>query len=293
MPALRIRSHEWVSESSKFNIDSAGKVIRAYTRKYITSSIDEGSNWDLAQGLNYSPGDPHPSDPEALLIDIGIDRRMTKAGTNELTGPWNWWDVSLDYSTDAPQQENNSTDPSLARVLRGWTTSEQTLYAIRDRLGNVIVNAANQPFDGGVPVTIEMPTLKFVRNELIPPNIAGLANKLNSDTYAGAAPETLKLKVSSEETFGGGWQYWATTYEMTYYALGWQPQPVNAGLMQLKGGALVPCLDRDKNKVTSPVPLDVNGLQVPIASLPGGANFIQIDIYPTMAFSSLGLLPPL
>ena len=285
-----IHKNELMGETSKFSIDNTAKIVRTYQQKRLVTSPNAGYNWEVAQALNYSPGEQHPSDTAATLRDMDIERQFTREVDGTVT-PSVAWDLTLNYSTETTTQYEASEDPTMARPIRSWSTTSQSLYAIKDRDGDLIVNAANQPFDGGIPVTLEMPTLVIERNEY---GFNGAlatqyANALNSDTFSGAAPETLRLKITAQEKNQGQYNYWTVRYEMAYYWLGWQPLPVNAGLKQLKSGVLVDCLDANKNPVSSPVPLDTAGLQVPIGSLPSGANFIKVLYYRTMPFGSLGL----
>lgn len=280
---MTLSSH-LVSTSAKAVLSEDGRVGRSYTVDLRAESTTNLSDYDVGTQLGYILGDPHPHDVKALLSDYEITRLPTRE-------PSCMWDVKLQYSTFAPPAESNSLDPELARVKRNWQTSEQTLYIVRDRNLSPILNGAGQPFDGGIAVTMEMPTLVYERNEL---NFSGAtmtlyANSLNSDFYSGAEPGTLKMKVSATETFETDFIYWKVRYEMAYFPLGWQPQPMNAGLYQRTGAGLRHCVDRDKMPVTSPVPLTSDGVQIPIEDLPDGVNFITVPWYRTMPFSSLGL----
>ncbi len=292
---MRITKNEWVSESAKFSLDNQGKVVRTYSHKRLVTSPDQGFDWDLAKALGYVAGQPHSSDTFAILRDLEIDRRPTRANpAGTPGGAENIWDLVLNYSTEATSSFNQSEDPTQARVKRSWQTTEQTLHIIRDRHNDPIVNAAGQPFDGGIPVTVELPTLVYERNES---GFSGAlatyyANSLNSDTYSGADPGTLKLKISATENNEGTFHWWAVKYEMAYYFLGWQPKPLNAGLMCLDGsGGLEDCIDTRLKPVSHPVPLNTDGTQTEITDLPGGANFITVDYFNTTPFGALGLDP--
>jgi len=292
--SVTIISNEWNGESSTFTIDQQGKVIRRYTQKRLVTFHSQGYNWDVADELNYEPGQPHESDANALLVSMDMERQKTRSRGTVENGTHNLIDLTLVYSTDGFAAAENSDDPTLSRVNVSWGTSSQMLYAVHDRNGDLIVNAANQPFEGGVPVSLELPTLIYERNELSFDGATATAysNSLNSDFYAGADPKTLRLKISGQKTWSGVHVFWKVRYEMAYYWLGWQPQPVNAGLKQLVGGVLTNCFDDNGMPVTSPVPLTTAGARVPTASLPSGANFITVDYYRTFPFGSLALPLP-
>lgn len=284
-----ILTNKWVSETGTSKTNNQGRVIRGYKHKRLVSTNVDGNTYQVGTALGYILGQPFSSDPYALLANIEIDRKPTSLGHY-------WWDVSLDYSTDATPTFSNSIDPTQQRVKRYWATTEQVLYIVRDRNGNLIVNGANQPFDGGIPVTMELPTLTYELN--IGTFSGALAtqwsNSLNSSSYSGADPKTLRMKVTAEETFEGTFTFWKTKVEMSYFPLTWVPRPINAGLYQLIAGQLARCRDRDRQDATSPMPLYPSGAQIPVASLPGAANVIDVDWFELLEYGTLasyGILP--
>lgn len=273
-----------VTSSADFGISSEGKVIRQYTENRLVRVDTELSEYEVGLLLGYLPGQIHTKDLDAVLKSMKLNRRESRA-------PNCIWDLSLQFSTEGFASADDSADPTMQRVKRSWTTSEQTIHTFRDRNGDIIVNAADQPFDGGIPVVVEMPTLTYERNEFGFNGVlaTAYANSLNQFSYSGAAPETLKLKISATEQHDWKVPYWNVKYEMAYYEPGWQPKVVNAGLFQLVGGELVRCRDRDRQDVTSPVPLDEDGLQIPQDELPDAVNYVDVDWHPVMNFADLGL----
>jgi hypothetical protein len=280
---MGILSNGWVSEKATFTTNNQGKIIRNYNHKRLITTDQLMNSVDLFNAAGYVLGQTFSNDQWAVLTSwspsITVEDGKYK------------WDLDLEYSTEGTPSYQNSIDPTKQRIVRTWQTQEQTLYIVRDRNFNLIVNSANQPYDGGIPVSIELPTLTYEFNQF---NFSGstatsYSNSLNSDHFSGAAPETLRLKISAKETFEGQYQFWATRYEMAYFPLGWQPQPVNAGLYQLISGKLTRCKDRDQQDATSPMPLDENGLQIPIADLPDAAYVNKIEFFNTGPFGSLGM----
>ena len=285
---MQILTNKWVSEKATFTSNNQGKLIRNYAHKRLvttpaTSDTTGGNSVDLFNACGYTIGQQFSNDSYAVLTSfagsVGLDKGKYA------------WDLDLDYSTEGTPSYDNSIDPTRQRIVRTWQSVEQTLFIGRDRNDNIIVNTANQPYDGGVPVTVELPTLTYEFNQF---NFSGAtatsySNSLNSDTFSGADPETLRLKITAKETFEGSFTYWAMRYEMAYFPLGWQPQPVNAGLYQLISGKLTRCKDRDQQDATSPMPLDEFGQQIPIASLPQAAFVNKVDYFGLMPFGSLGM----
>lgn len=272
------------SGSAKFSMNNEGKIIRTYSQPLLVESTLDLDEYQLGLALGYQPGQSHPTDPFATLRDMSVDRIDT-------TVPYVKFDIVLNYSTDGPAPQNNSEDPTQQRVKKQWQTTEQTIYIVRDKNGDPIVNAADQPFEGGVPVAVALPTLVYERNEssFSGAIMTAYANSLNRYSFSGAAPKTLRLKISATEEFEGTFEYWKVRYEMAYQPDGWQPRPVNAGLYQLVSGELVRCRDRDRQEVTQPVPLNEDGSQVDISDLPDGLNYTDVNFYPLVDFSGLGL----
>ena len=280
---MGILKNGWVGEKATFTTNNQGKIIRNYSHKRQIVTDTLMNSVDLFNAAGYVMGQQFSNDSWAVLTSwsptITVEDGRYK------------WDLDLEYSTEGTPTYANSINPTAQRVVRTWQTQEQTIYVVRDRHFNLIVNTANQPYDGGIPVSIEMPTLTYEFNQF---NFdggaaAGLSNALNSDTFSGAGPETLRLKIAAKETFEGQYHYWAIRYEMAYFPFGWQPQPVNAGLYQLVSGKLTRCKDRDQQDATSPMPLDNNGLQIPIASLPAAAFVNKVEFFNTTPFGSLGM----
>lgn len=283
---MGILSNGWKSEKATFTTNNQGKIVRNYSHKRLIVTDTLMNSVDLFNAAGYVLGQRFSNDQWAVLTSwsptITVEDGKYK------------WDLDLEYSTEGTPSYANSIDPTRSRIIRTWQTQEQTLYIVRDRNFNLIVNAANQPYDGGIPVSIELPTLTYDFNQFNFSGVTatGISNSLNSDTFSGAGPETLRLKITAKETYEGQYQYWVMRYEMAYFPLGWQPQPVNAGLYQLVSGQLTRCKDRDQQDATSPMPLDANGLQIPIANLPDAAFVNKIEYFNTTAFGSLGM-PPL
>ncbi len=283
---MQIISNKWVSEKATFTTNNQGKIVRNYNHRRLVVTGSLGNSVELFNALNYTLGQPFSNDQWAVLTDWS-------ASIDVSSGKYKW-DLDLEFSTEGTPTYANSIDPTRQRIIRTWQTSEQTLFIVRDRNRDLIVNSANQPYDGGIPVTVELPVLTYEFNQF---NFSGAtatsySSALNSDMFSGAAPETLKLKISSNETSEGQYSYWKTRYEMAYFPLTWQPQPVNAGLYQLISGQLTRCKDRDRQDATAPMPLDDNGLQIPVASLPDAAFVNKVEYFPTMPFGNLGM-PPL
>jgi hypothetical protein len=284
---------ERVAEKTKVSVSTDGKIVRTHTRSGIVRAGEDVSTNVIAANLGLIPGAVHPSDTGATLRDIDVDRKLTK-GTNAA------FDVVLQYSTDAPQPDNNDDDPTTQKVKRSQGSVEQTFYIIKDKNGVAIVNAAGQPPAGGIPVSVQLPTFVYEKNiKHYDRNlVAQWMNALNDDTFNGCAAKTLKLNITADEQFEGKTSYWAHRFEMAFNPLGWQPSYVNAGLMQvttLAEGLLKPIIDpHTKQPVTEPWPLYAEGhanegKALPAGYAPGDVNFIAVEYFNEKDYSELGL----
>lgn len=282
---------ELVADKCRTSVNSDGRLVKSYTRQYLCKSTTELTLDQVGEGVGILPGAPHPNRTDATCHDIDISRRPTKE-------PHCAWDAIYTYGTDSVVPENDSdTDPLQRRVKRRTAHVEQQKFIIKDRNDVLITDTAGSPFDGGVPVIDFLGTMTFERDEAHSATsmsqAAILTGKINSDVFMGCAVGTLMLKVTGEEKWEGTYHYWTFVYEMTYDKDGWQPKPANAGLYQvvLEGADLVRerILESDGRPTQEPQPLTVGGGVVAFADRPDDCNFITVDHYITLDFSSLGL----
>ena len=172
---------------------------------------------------------------------------------------------------------------------------------VQDRNGEMILNAAGQPFDGGVPVAVRMGVATATRNITAAGynknTVLATSGKLNSVAYLGAAIGTLQVDITAEEKYEGSYHFWAETYTFAYDPEGWQPKPMNAGFFYRDAYDV---LTRIRNEdlgdtadptapVQEPEPLTTLGGLLPIADRPSLCNFITVDAYDSTAFAAFGL----
>lgn len=273
-------------DSMDADVSPVGKVIRTHSRTYLAKydGTTFQSSYAAAVALGFSAGDAHPDDPYALVRKIHPVRKKTRIPQA--------WDITVEWSTETTE-EQLSANPIDRRVIRSESTSDQTRYITKDRNGKMIQDTAGSPFDGGIPVNVKLGSMVFTRNETHDSQYyVGKANTLsgylNSTAFAGAAAGTLMLNVTAQETFEGDYHYWVVTYTMTYDPLGWQPNPLNAGMYKLSNGARIRITENGAPS-SEPTPLDAAGAVVPVANRPDSCIFVDVDYYDTMDFSLLGL----
>lgn len=290
---MAIYTFERTAEKTKVSVTTDGKIVRTHTKSGLVRPGEDVSTNDVAGNLGLLPGQVSLDDTAATLRDIEVTRKETKG--NQAA-----FDVTLNYSTDAPQPDTNDEDPVNQKVKRSQGTSEITLYIVKDRNGDAIVNAANQPPAGGVPVAMEVPTFVYEKNVKTYDRtfVSSWMNSLNDDTFNGCPAETLKLKITADEQWQGKHHFWAMRFEMAFNPLGWQPSFVNAGLVQLTTlaeGWIKPILDpHTLQPVTEPWPLYPvghadEGEALPANYDPDDINFIDVDHFNLKDFAELGL----
>lgn len=163
--------------------------------------------------------------------------------------------------------------------------------------GKPVVNAAGDPFSGGIMVDRTRTTLVLVKHVLTwnPVTADGYNDTLNQFTFLeerhppGYAKETCKLTLGATRIPFPGHQtyFWKVRAEIDIDRRGWQPKPLNAGYHELVDvlgiptrkkiilpGGLTPSL---------PQPLKPDGSKLPPDSPPGTQipNYLEFKGYET------------
>jgi hypothetical protein len=272
------------------NIDSDGRPVLTYREGWLLK--DDSSSWVGVQQarLNFTtatgitPGSVYSDYAFATCRSITPTRLQTRA-------PWQRWRIDVEFSTAT--SEKDEEDPSLRRWIRGVTTSTQTRHIFRDINDKLIVDAAGSPFDGGVPVDVVLTTYTWKHNvdwSVYDTDSVGLLSGcINSDSFLGKDPYTLKLTYAAEEQWEGKYHFAAETYTAIYDPYGWKPKPANAGLFYLDAGERIRIKDDKGRDVVEPEPLTLAGAVVPVANRPADCTFIEVDYYREIEFAALNL----
>jgi hypothetical protein len=165
--------------------------------------------------------------------------------------------------------------------------------------GNPIDNTAGDPFDPGIEADEIRQTFRVVQNfasPINPFNIFSFGNCVNSDTWFGFPPKSIKTGIPLVErlfsqfladTSSTG-NYWQVTWVFDQNPDGWQKSVGNMGMRQLAAGSTtkrVAILDSGGMVLQTPAWLDINGhyLQPPVTS--SNILIIDFDIYPAISFT--------
>lgn len=275
------------------SISSDGRLSVAYTLGYLvtSNSATELSVRDVYSGLGLRPGIPFSEDPNATLQDMEIDRRET-------TAPYCAWDVEITFATNAKVPESDSQDPTQQRVRMSKRFFEAPKNIIRNRNGSLIINAAGDPFTGGVAAADFPFSFVYEWNRYTPTR--GFHKKINANTFNGCEPGTLVCLISCEKVYEGAWEYWRETIEMRNNPEGWNPSPLNAGLREIKynigDNTLAAIVDAYGQPVSEPQPLydgssldGLKGTVVQPSDRPASCKYIDVDHFEQAAFEKIGV----
>lgn len=288
---------ELIEETADYEITSEGKLVKNYHEKYLCKNPTYITTDQVYTDAGITFGSAYRNYHLAFTKKVKIDRLFHKDDPNHA------WHADYDYSTDVVQFAENPIDRPTKRKI--YSTEVQRVI-FRDADGQIILNAAGDPPDGGVPVNHHMPTMSWERNEdsatFDIPTFSVLSGKVNSDTFAGFDPGQLLLVASSDESWESTYHFWKSSYVMYGNNQGWQPQFVNAGYFKkiytTSGGTTTVSTKRitgdDGQPVDEPQPLygfsnPKPGSLVPIANRPDDCNYIKVTYNGSIAFSSLNL----
>lgn len=282
----------------KSEVKDDGKCVSTYMHKYLarTDSGTFPTPQAIAAAVGIVRGSIYASDPNAICrsVQIGPGPTMTKA-------PWLAFHVSAEWSTDATLPEADDDDPTTNRTIWSIAPQIQSRYEIVDRHGDLIVNTAGSPFDGGIPCDIRLGTVTAQRkiDAAGYDKAAVLANsgKLNSVSFLGGEPGTVQVDIYSDEKYEGAFHFWEERFVFSYDPKGWQPKPVSAGFFQKDdNGDLIRIVNGDlgdtnapDDPVQEPEPLDIDGVLVPKDNRPAGCVFVEVDKFDTMDFADFNL----
>lgn len=214
-------------------VEQSGRIVSKYTRTYLykTTSTTRPTEEAILLDVAIQPGSPFPNDPNATCQSVEIGPVSERTRTPNLA-----YIIKIEWATNAPVPNVVSTDPATTRTIWTLGSTIQSQYIIEDRQGVMILNAAGQPFDGGVPVDMRFGKATATRNITAigydQDAIVAMSGKLNLYTFLGGSPGTVQVDVEASEKYEGDYHFWEERYTFNHKPTGWQPRPMNAGFFQ-------------------------------------------------------------
>jgi hypothetical protein len=219
------------------------------------------------------------------------------------------WEVSCHFTSwrfdlmggrrdDIDQRNPLTFPPEISFGANKYVT-----YPLHMLNGTLWRNHAGDPFDPPPAIDESRQTIHIVRNEATfdPATARTWADVLNSDTWWGFAPRTVKLScpTARRDRLENVW-FWQVTYDFevcgklwgitlgdNQEAPGWQPVVLNAGYRYLDAnGRLTTPVNDDGPQYGGRVLLDFEGHQIPRG---GNPKWVTAKSYVERAFSALNL----
>jgi len=283
----------WSRTNGSINTDDGRKKTVSITEGYtVVTSAD--ATWPEVTGAANLPqtGDFHPQ-----LVWLICKRKNPKRITPI------YWVIEVTYEGEigpnGPQDSPLNDPPEI-----GWSKVDSDEPIDEDVDGNPIATACGEKFDG-ITMTISDLVLTVKRNYLgIDLNATyQYLHSVNSDTFAGFAPGTGHMTAFSAnhviaEEIGG---YWEVTASVTF-RYPWRTTPERAWWKRVKHEGyyckqtvdgvdkVIRCVDKSKEPVTRPVPLDENGFQLEDPTDETAIVWKEFQVYNDLSYNALGLL---
>lgn len=174
-----------------------------------------------------------------------------------------------------------SRDPEIS-----WTFGSFEEVATKDRDGKAIVNSAKKPPMPAIMRTSRTLCMSYTRNEASfdIATLEDMIDCINSATFLGAAPRTVKLAdVSAQQGFERGIPYYRISYKFERRKSGWDIDVIDQGMIDASNNHIM----LKGVRVTAPVPLDGSGFPLPEGQDP---KFITLKLNRLANFNTLAIV---
>ncbi len=228
-------------------------------------------------------GDQHPIDTSAYVL--GVDVHPTESRLI--------WNVHVKYQTTHfiyPTPKPNPTDE--APSIR-WGAWSRTIAIDKNKDGDAILNAAEDPFDPPIEGEEYHLELTVVRNEAAhnPLTAAGYYGAVNNATatICGLEVTTRKAKCvqwSGDSAERNGYSYYVVTYKIRFNLNTWDKKILEQGMNYKDGSKKKHIVGDDNEPVDSPQLLTAAGA---VLALGGTPVFKTSRVAPEKNFSTLNL----
>lgn len=241
---------------------------------------------------------------------------------------WQLWSVTCEYDTQSSSEFGNvagqpgtigqpgagggsgaAGDPTQEPPAYEWTSETKEVALVVDIEGDPILNSVGLPFDPPPTTPIAWPVLRYSRNELTydRDEKAQYFYKTNTTEFLGAGPGKVLCKpITGSSRYIGPYRFFRVNYEFHFAkeihepddlpqmmgVLDWKLWLLNAGLSKLgDDGEPEIIMDKFGSPISTPQPLDVNGLPLSKANIETlGAIFFDFTIYKSIDLNTLNIV---
>ena len=260
--------------------------VPTYKREFLVR-VDSMATSELliAQAPGIAMLDAHPDQANALLNDVSV--------TQDGDSPFHYR-VSLSYGVLEDADENPLDRPDQFNYTGAITSGPAFIhYGDGNDSPKVIVNTAGDPLEGMEMEKAEWRiSISGNRSVFNKSMAANYLNTINSDTYSGLEPGTVKCQGISgsrkiELVNGSKLVYWEVNVELAHRGENWRLKTWDVGFNEIVDGERKKILDAAKKEVSQPVALH-EGEQKAAGEEP---DMLTFKIYKEKAFA--GIFPAL
>ena len=222
--------------------------------------------------------EPHPDNP--CIWHVRVTYTVPTVNPNAPASP------------DPPSGGSGGTTSPIVSQKKTWRLWRKTVASTKDNAGNLIQNAAGDPFDPSFTKEIELPELVIERTQssFSPQWMLDYKGKRNSAnvTIGGVvfAAKTLRvIDIQATYPAGQGGASWQVTITIRYDNEFHDLFVLNAGFREKVGGVLRPIWD-GAQPIAQPALLAAGGAKLAVGAAP---VFLQFEQYETVDFTNLRL----
>lgn len=264
--------------------------IRRYTRTY--QVIVDSPNYGPGQICSLTPDALYQSWVSGTEVDAwALLKKKSAKMVQDNSGLF--WEVVCEYDSQPFQQNQGGLDPGSGTGgssgstpseiadtqpdLRPWTvefgTVRTTKLVTMDLTATDVVSSNGQPFDPGLEIPVCHPTITITRFKAAADeslaNVANYAGSINDGIWQGLPAFTVictEYKLSSLFEQGQWWWQKVVSFEIFDEPLN-PVKILDCGTFERNASTPTRAIyDNSGTQLTSPVPLDGNGLKLPLAA---------------------------
>jgi hypothetical protein len=216
---------------------------REYTLRYLVQTDDP---LDSMNTVLSDSAVPQVGDYYAAAYESDVGAVVTATRVQDVNGDPTLWHLDVTYRSEHAEDPNDQQDQAPedreGKISYRFEVRERPLLGDYDdnasgkwktTLG--VANSLNKPFDTPPSYEETYPVITVIKDDLTldMASIMSINDSINLTSFAGAAADTLKLRVVGiNERFEDGKRLWQKTYELTYNKRSWLKYVVDMGYKQ-------------------------------------------------------------